>query len=172
MDTIKGTKIITDQIINILKQIDTEEYCRSLELFNGSSLGQHFRHILDFYNCLLNGFTTGIIDYALRDREANIENDTTAAIQAFLIINQKVEQLNEQQTLQVKADFVGHDGVMQPLVQSSVGRELMYAYDHALHHLAIVKIGIKIALPHICLDKDIGVAPSTLRYKKTINANQ
>jgi len=167
MNTIKGTKIITSQIINILDQIGQDEYKKPLVIFNGSSIGQHFRHILDFYNCLIKGLANSVIDYSDRERNPAIESDVKAAKVAFYEIQQKVANLEELQILQVKADFVQESDVAQPIVNSSIGRELMYAYDHALHHLAIVKIGMKTAFPHINLDKNIGVAPSTIRYKHT-----
>jgi hypothetical protein len=66
--------------------------------------------------------------------------------------------------LKVVADFSTNKDSFRPQVDSSVGRELMYAFDHAIHHIAIIKIGIKAAFPQIQIPQEIGVAPSTIRY--------
>ncbi len=165
MDCIKGTDKITSDIIQLLGKLDNTSYKQPLEIFNGSSLGQHFRHILDFYNCLVRDEAKGLIDYASRERDPKVEVDTAVASAAFLNISAKVHQMDIEQTIQVKADF-SEIIDKKPVVQSSLGRELMFAYDHALHHLAMIKIGLQTNFPHICIDEKLGVAPSTLKFQK------
>ena len=43
-------------------------------------------------------------------------------------------------------------------------RKPMYAYDHAVHHLAMIKIGMKEACPAVRVGKNIGAAPSTVKH--------
>jgi hypothetical protein len=38
-------------------------------------------------------------------------------------------------------------------------------YDHAVHHLAIIKIGIRCSFPQWIIDRDLGVSPSTLKAR-------
>jgi hypothetical protein len=56
----------------------------------------------------------------------------------------------------------------RPMATSSIGRELLYAYDHAVHHLAIIKLGIKAEIPDVEIDSNIGVAASTLRHQLSL----
>lgn len=165
MNCKEGTIHIAGQIIRVLDTMDGNDYARPLEIFNGSSLGQHFRHILEFYHCLLLGIDEGLVDYAQRAREPRIEKDPLIAKQAFQQVLQAIDQLEENQTLSVKADFSSEIASDRPLLHSSVGRELMFAYDHAVHHLAIIKIGLQTCAPQIQIDPDLGVAPSTVKYK-------
>jgi hypothetical protein len=52
------------------------------------------------------------------------------------------------------------------LVNTSFERELVYCLDHAIHHQALIKIGLKEQeLSHL-VSQDFGVAYSTLRYRK------
>jgi hypothetical protein len=44
-------------------------------------------------------------------------------------------------------------------------RELTYNIEHAVHHMAIMKIGIREVAGYINLPIDFGVAVSTIRYK-------
>jgi hypothetical protein len=52
------------------------------------------------------------------------------------------------------------------LVQSTIGRELIYNIEHTIHHLAIVKIALKSSIPGMHLPEHFGVAPSTIRYRQ------
>jgi hypothetical protein len=69
----------------------------------------------------------------------------------------------------VKADFSADQRDARPIVQSSIGRELLFAYDHAVHHLAIIRIGIKAACPDVLLPASVGVAPATVKYHQKQN---
>lgn len=154
------------QLVDLLDQLPPNVYNKSLELFSGSSIGQHVRHILDFYQCLFRGMPAGRIDYAQRDRDLQLERDPRSARDFFTGLLAQVEDIDEQLPLEVRADFVPDPQAPRPLVHSSVGRELMFAYDHAVHHLAIIKIGLKTCFPEIVLAEELGVAPSTLKYRK------
>ena len=133
-------------------------------MFNGSSIGQHFRHIYDFYECLLKGIGDGRIDYAKRERDVRIETEPLYAKAAFQKISAQLCDLDENRNFVVLADFSSELNTERPSVESSVGRELMYAYDHAVHHLAIIKMGLKTDCPSFHVAKNIGVAPSTIKH--------
>ncbi|MCK6695288.1 MAG: hypothetical protein L6Q97_24700, partial [Thermoanaerobaculia bacterium] len=59
---------LVQQINQVISQLDTDHYHCPLPEFNGSSLGQHFRHILEFFQCLEDGVQSGTVDYAARNR--------------------------------------------------------------------------------------------------------
>lgn len=166
MDCKEGTVTITRQINQLLEQIHPRAYSMPLGLFNESTLGQHFRHIFDFYDCLLRGVSEGMVDYASRMRNEQMEKDPGYARSAFHQLAQACQELQESQPLNVRADFSALVEDERPVVGSTVGRELMFAYDHALHHLAIIKMGMREALPEVTLDEQLGVAPSTIKHRK------
>ena len=171
MDCKEGNELVLRQIDDLLLQVDRETYARPLELFNGSSIGQHIRHILNFYQALTRGVENGLIDYANRDRDPQIEQDPGVARQIFQYISREIKGMDEDRHLPVRADFFPDEAIIRPTVQSSVGRELMFAFDHAVHHLAIVKIGLQVEQPGLVLDDALGVAPSTLKYQKGQNTS-
>lgn len=166
MNCKEGTGVMLRQIVGLLDQLPDSVYHQPLALFNGSTIGQHFRHILNFYQCLLRDVPSGVIDYALRDRDLQLERDPHKARSAFVGLAEQVEWFDEQTGVEVLTDFAVDPVAPRARVSSSLGRELMYAYDHALHHLAIVKIGLKQILPEIELEEELGVAPSTLKFQK------
>lgn len=165
MNCKQGTQHIVTQITNLLDCVDTKAYKQPLNIFKGSTLGQHFRHILDFYQCLLNGLDQSLVDYSSRQRDPKAEIDPGYARQAFMNLAVSVDQLPESQTVMVRTDFFNDEKNRRPIVQSSIGRELMFAYDHAVHHLAMIKIGIGVACPDLELDENLGMAPATVKYR-------
>jgi len=167
MDTKQGTTYISQQMIDLLRNLDNGTYAKPLPVFNQSSVGQHFRHIIDFYNCLLHGCGCHVVDYCKRERNPLVETDSQTAISVITDINKRVQLIDESILIDVKSDFSPENEEDRVIIQSSMGRELMYAYDHALHHLALIKIGLQVHFPEIKVDENLGVAPSTIKYKKT-----
>ena len=165
MDCKEGTRRMAKQISNLLDQIDQASYHKPLAVFKGSSLGQHVRHILDFYTCISKGCANDLIDYSKRQRDARIEQDKNFAKAMLNNLSEEICGLDEAALIQVRADFSTETELDRPIVHSSIGREIMFAYDHALHHLAIIKIGIQTAFPNLDLEENLGVAPATVKYR-------
>jgi hypothetical protein len=153
---------VIQQISHVLEQLEPHEYRRPLPEFEGSTLGQHFRHILEFFQCLEKGVPAGMVDYASRERNLLYEDNPGVALSAFDAFAEALPSLNLSENVEVKAEF---GGVERPCYTSMVGRELMFAYDHAIHHLAIIKIGLRCQFPHVQVDKDLGVSPSTIKAR-------
>src|SRR5437667_441272 len=59
--------------------------------------------------------------------------------------------------------LIGHASGESPLIASTVGRELMYAVAHTIHHYAL--IAVMCGLIDVPVPDGFGVAPSTLRYR-------
>ena len=153
---------IIEQIINLVEQIPSEDYNRSLAVYENATLGKHFRHIYEFFDCILEQCDCGELDYSQRKREASIENSASVAKEHFISLLDRMNCLDENQSLQVYTDF-SDDGVRHA-VSTSVGREIMYAYDHAVHHLAIVRIGVQSLSADITMDSTLGIAASTIKH--------
>ena len=167
MNCKQGTDIIIGQMIELLGKLDQTSYAKPLQLFNGSSIGQHFRHIIDFYGCVNQGIGEGRIDYAKRQRDLRVETEPDYATGVLTGLNQSLALIEESTSIEVVADFSSELNEQRPVVQSTHGRELMYAYDHAVHHLAMIKMGLRVACPEVQIDKNLGVAPSTVKHWKS-----
>jgi uncharacterized damage-inducible protein DinB len=165
MKITENAGLLVQQIIKLLDTIPAEVYARPLEVFDGSTLGQHFRHIFDFYDCLLRGAAEQVIDYAARQRDAQLERDPAHARACFEQLSERLDSLRDEAPLLIRTDFAEQTQRERTLVGSTVGRELMYACDHAIHHLALIRIGLRDAMPSLALPAALGVAPSTLKYR-------
>ena len=152
-----------NQINDLLGQISPHEYRQPLAEFDGSTLGQHFRHILEFFICLERGVPTGVVDYASRERNLLLEDSPGAAMASLDAFAISLMGMQSNMEVALKAEFGGAE---RPSYQSTVGRELAFVYDHAIHHLAMIKIGLRCHYPHIQIDRDLGVSPSTIKARQ------
>lgn len=164
MNCKKGAVQLISQIIATIKIMDQTDYDRPMDIYNGSTMGKHFRHIYDFFNCLVVQSDQAVIDYCLRARDEGIESNRDFAIELFEALKLNLAKLDETKEIIVKADFEIEDKI-RPQVNTTIGREVMYAYDHAVHHLAIVKIGLNLIRPDLQINQDLGVAASTIRHQ-------
>lgn len=124
------------------------------------SIGGHIRHILEFVQCLLDGFDKGLVDYSARKRDAEIESDRRAALTAISVLSIRLLSLDAfELDSMVRIRSENADGVW---LCSSLGRELEYLKSHAVHHHALVKE--RLDASGIRVDDGFGVAASTQRY--------
>lgn len=157
------------QLEQLLKKMKLEDYMSQPEILSGASIGQHIRHILEFYSLMLSGVKLGLISYDTRERDKSIETDIEYARKTIVDISLGLSSLNEQGSLIIKGDF-SLDGNSQTSIESSISRELVYCVEHSIHHQAMIKAGL-IALEISNLaNEDFGVAYSTLRYRKELCA--
>jgi hypothetical protein len=107
----------------------------------------------------------GDLNYDHRERGTLIENDRFAALNATREIRRGYEQLDPLLLLRplnvtCKTSYATSGSQASP---STVGREIMYAVAHAVHHYAL--IGVMCQIIGLELPEGFGVAPSTLKHK-------
>lgn len=151
---------ILEQLKALVIQLKQEEIQLPLEVFSGASIGQHTRHILEFYICLLQQLNDKNICYDKRARDLSLEQDKTCIINQIDTIITQLATFNSDLSLSVTTELGGH----QHLTPSSFSREILYAIEHTVHHMAIIKIGVLMNLPHVKLNEGFGIAESTIRY--------
>lgn len=144
----------------LLFQIDDAVY-RSKKN-GGGSIGEHFRHNLNFVEAVLNGLETGSIDYKRRVRDPRVETNrlfaaarSEAAI-AKLEITSRGKLMSEVLVSSEVDALVRH--------RSMLSREMEFVHSHTVHHHAL--IAERLAELAIEVKKGFGVAPSTLEYWK------
>ena len=151
------------EIKELIHHLPSDLYTQPKEVLSQSTIGQHFRHILEFYMCLENGLNTGIVCYDERERDILIETNidyATGIIEKLTLFLGKIKKDN---LIELKASYsTTSDEKMS--IQTSIFRELAYALDHTIHHLAIIKIAL--TEEGLEMDSNLGVAPSTIRHRK------
>lgn len=153
-----------------LREIDPDVYSMPLDLLFGASIGQHTRHFVEFYKCLLDQIadTNPKVNYSKRIRDTAIEADPVFALQMIEGVVSKILKLDSNVSCELTCTEHFEGG--EATVDSNLERELLYNIEHTIHHLAIIKIGIAAVAPSITLPEHFGVAPSTIRYRDGICA--
>ena len=171
MTLIKINKQKLEDLSQFIEALPSYLYTESKELLNGASIGQHFRHIIEFYSTIEKGLDSNIISYDDRERNTNIENDIEYALKKINDLVLFLSKIKEDKKITLKADY-STDSDKSTFIQSTLFRELAYAHDHTVHHLAIIKIALIENKDSINVDPNFGVAPSTIRYKKQLVVNE
>ncbi|PYV75606.1 MAG: hypothetical protein DMG96_16740 [Acidobacteria bacterium] len=163
---ISAAEDVLHQGCALLDNVDDESYSRKEEGPWGSSIGAHYRHVLDHFLCLIEGLWDGEINYDHRSRSRDIETSIEAA---RLATNNMIEALAAIPADVLKQECtviysVGYDHKEAQPVGSVVARELMFCVGHAIHHYAIMKL--LCSARSVALPCEFGIAPSTLKYQE------
>ncbi|MEM9837274.1 MAG: hypothetical protein AAF828_12270 [Bacteroidota bacterium] len=158
-----ATKHVFDDGVAYLGQLSEAEYAAPVACLSGSSIGQHTRHWIEFFQCLFWQVRDerDIICYDDRQRDLRLESDPAFAQQAIGSLSELMGTLNTDQLLTLKTS-IGPDQIE---CSTSLGREWWYAIEHAIHHLAIIKIGLADCFQQVTIPAGFGVAYSTKNYQ-------
>lgn len=149
---------VLQQGIELLTQLDDEQYTMTAGPLFAYGVGSHFRHCLDSYQCFLQGLPTGRIDYDRRERDELTAQDRQ---HASTRITWTMELLCELlHSFEHGAVCVRQDGPQW--AASSVTRELQFLLSHTVHHYALIALILR--LQGFNPAAEFGVAPSTLEH--------
>lgn len=156
---------ILDQLTHLVNQITEQDFIKPASTLSHSTIGQHLRHTIEFFMCFEQGFDKGLINYDKRAHDTLIESDKFLALASLRRIHDFVENQREERALKLE---VGYDLSKEEFVtiDTNYTRELVYNIEHAVHHMAIMKIGVREVAPYITLAPDFGIAASTIRHKE------
>jgi hypothetical protein len=163
MNLHKACGNILVQLTDLVNQISEQDFTKPVVALGNSTIGQHLRHTLEFFICLEQGFEKGLINYDKRAHDKLIESDKFIALSTLGRISEFVSTQYTDKALKLEA---GYDLDKEEFVtiETNFLRELVYNIEHAVHHMAIMKIGIREIAPAIKLPHDFGIAASTIRY--------
>lgn len=150
------------QLSDSLSQLSQQQYSQSCKTLFNNTIGQHVRHIIELFQCLENGYDTGIVNYEKRKRDTLIETDKELADRLLLEIHKGLGKPNKTLTLEACYD----DHVTEAIaIETNYFREVAYNLEHTIHHMALIRVGIT-EISNIQLPEDFGVASSTVKYRK------
>ncbi|HYG17699.1 MAG TPA: hypothetical protein VD816_02175 [Ohtaekwangia sp.] len=156
---------ILAQLHGLVEQIRDSDFVQPVESLGHSTIGQHIRHTLEFFLCFQNGWREGVINYDRRNHDKLIESDKFVALSVIRQVQEFVNTLHDKPLrLEVSYDLFQEDF---ETIETTATRELVYNIEHAVHHMAIIKIGVREIAGYLTLPADFGIAASTIRYKET-----
>lgn len=151
-------------LIGFLSDLPEEDY----KVHNGkgqSSIGQHVRHVIEFYECLQN--SNNSVNYDLRKRDAQMETDISYALHKTKEVILWLEDLNQDNQLILETYPSGLEAESVK-IPSTFSRELFHVLDHLIHHMAIIRVLVKDLRPEFMLNEQFGVAYSTMAHRSHI----
>jgi len=152
---------LLEQLQNLAASLTDRQYCERLPVLSNASLGQHIRHIIEFFVELHNGYKSGLVNYDRRERDYEIETSRSFAILKLREITDSLGKKDRQ--LMLEADF-GTSAALPCRTKTNYRRELVYNLEHMVHHMALLRIGVG-ALTEMALPDSFGVAASTLKFR-------
>lgn len=167
MDICTHSVTILHQLSHLLNQLSEGQYAKPLSCMAQNSIGKHVRHVIECYQCMLQGIENGLVDYDKRARNLQLETDKDFALEVLHSISETILTV-EEKPMQLAVTY----SETTSLVQTSVMREVAYNVEHTVHHLAIIKMGINVAFPSVQIPENVGVASSTIRYQLSIISEQ
>jgi uncharacterized damage-inducible protein DinB len=159
------------QALRLLTVITDDNYRRSPAEFFPHRVGGHLRHIIEFYECFLDGLKSSHIDYDARQRKVSIENSRIVAMDSIRSVIERLEGnelIRIDSILWVRMEDCDQEALDDRFLTSSPARELQVLSSHTIHHFAL--IAMTLTALGVAVDADFGVAPSTLRYRARVEA--
>jgi hypothetical protein len=158
----KPVQHIFDQLKDVLQQISCEAYRQPSAVLNGATIGQHVRHTIELFQCLLSGYEQGSVNYESRNRDITIETNRQLA---HHLLTEIIGHLNIENKPLMLLSYSNEEQSEMLAVETNFYREVVYNLEHAIHHMALIRIGIQDVCT-LTLKEDFGVAASTIQYRK------
>jgi hypothetical protein len=162
-----GVLVAVNQQLIMLKEalakMPPNDYSRHSVYLSGATIGQHGRHIIELWQCLLKGYSSGGVNYDDRPRNRLMEEDAGCALAALDEISCTIELTDKPLILEVSLHHRDHQPVA---IHTSFHRELAYNLDHTIHHMALIRVAMQEF--GIAVGNDIfGVAYATAKFRET-----
>jgi hypothetical protein len=142
----------------LLANLTDEQLCDSTVSPYYSSIGSHIRHILDFYDCVLNIDSDSRIDLTARSRNKDVESYCQNAEEYLDLIIEKLQKIDYK--VDKIVNVIDDLGLGKIEIQYTLGALFAQANSHTIHHYAIINY-IFDRLGLIIKDEDFGYNPTT-----------
>ncbi|MCU0391645.1 MAG: DinB family protein [Thermoflexibacter sp.] len=153
------------QLVEFMDLIENTHYSVHLSILSGNTIGKHLRHIIEFYQHLFHSYVSDqvIVNYDARRRDHQTEIDKDYAKNQIEKLIESLEKTTSNKEMLLSFSLNERGDVQH--ISTTFYRELAYNLEHTIHHLAIIKMAVMNHFPDIQLDKDFGVAYSTVQYQ-------
>ena len=136
----QSVQVIFQQLEVSLVQLTNEQYCKRIDTLSGATVGQHVRHVVEMFICLQHGYATGTVNYENRKRDITIESSNEVAINLMRHINTSLFVQNKELILEAGFD---ENSFELNQIPTNYFREIAYNLEHAIHHMALIKIFLR-----------------------------
>ncbi len=79
---IQNATSLLDELGDAITLVDAELFADPIAILSNATIGQHTRHVIEFFQCLQEQADSRVINYSLRKRNPLIEENKGAALAA------------------------------------------------------------------------------------------
>lgn len=152
------------ELMEVVEQLHPGDYQRKSAGMQGASWGKHLRHIIEFYTQLRAGEQRGLVNYDARSRQEHLELDPEQAKAQLLDLVRFLESPQTDRPVEVAADVF----LRGTTVVSSWHRELLNAYEHMVHHMALLRIASLADFPYVRFSAAFGWSYATRSHHQNV----
>ena len=156
---------ILSQLGAVCKQLKDDSFSQSLNILSDNSIGKHIRHIIEFYDLMMIGNQTGSVDYDKRSHDKVLEENRVLAIEKMNALSKEILSIESDKAIEMTANY-SIDEVNPISINTTLYRELQYNIEHAVHHMAIIKIALLNDFANVEIPEGFGIAYSTIKYQR------
>ncbi len=160
----QATCEIIDQMKDLAERLSPDDFTRPLPVLLKNSIGQHYRHIIEFYEVMIWGGRIGEINYDSRKHDPDLEKSKEKCLERLEGIR-KAFTLEPALNLKLCGSYI-READIKFTVPTNIERELVYNIEHAIHHMAIIRIALQHEFPDVPVSASFGYAYSTLKHIK------
>ncbi len=157
---------VISQLTDALYQLDDLRLTTRPKGEDKGTIGMHFRHVIEFYQELIRTMKADSVEqlcYDKRKRNLELETSSEGSIRVLeeIAINIQTYTSEDKPLIMQSVLTAG-----QPMVEfpTTFYRELHYVMEHAVHHMAIIKMLAE--QMGISLDSNFGIAAATQDYRQ------
>lgn len=152
------------QTKDLISKLSQENYTAKLNFLENASIGQHVRHIIEFYQCLLQAKQTKQVNYDARKRDLKLETAIDFACESINDLIADLSEITKDFPVLYTADYSFSQQQKSLMIKTSFHRELAHNLEHSIHHQALIRIAVKQMNLSDLITNNFGYAPSTIRH--------
>lgn len=156
---IKSIENNLQELSRIIGPISDHLYTKKSKYLFGSSIGQHIRHILEMYEVLLSGYSSGKFSFENRKRSQTLEESVKEMLSTIEDISAEINK-KDKELICILHDHANNEQQLK----TTYFRELLYCFEHGIHHQALIKVALK-EFEWENIPENFGVAPSTVKFR-------
>ncbi len=151
------------ELADFLESMADDQYAQKPVGPIQSSIGGHVRHCLDHVAALLVASRTGTLNYDLRERGTDIENDRRAAVMLIFRQMDDLKRLHSRfHDRPIRLRALLSPGAPELETSTTISRELAFVLSHTVHHNSLIAVAA--SLLGLAVPARFGYAPATLDW--------
>lgn len=150
----------------LIRLLEADQYVQGFKPAFQSTIGAHFRHVLEHFRCFISQMPSGQFCYDKRERDQLLECDAEYALKTIAGLRNSISLISAHDA---SKGFVIEDEQASLPVVTTLNRELLFLQSHTVHHYAI--IGAMTRAFGNQPDQDFGVAIATRVHNEKCSEN-